>query len=350
MLTDIFAYRYLNVPIWSRFGGLERRLVVQSFRILSESICRYYTDGKETDHAKAFWNDIQSRLSMELGVKSLSPEAYAFQMGTPAQPRYWSGVYTPFQVCETWALQQFDNQTSADEFIKQRLSLVEIGFRKREEAVAAANGSLNKQLAEWRGRSQRKTGRALLGEDPAAWIIENNKQMNDGFRSAVEELNTRFQQAECGLHYHNGFIQRSTDMRVAHEVEAPFWDIVADPKWKNVDVDMKEAIDRRDAGGRDPAFYAARALESTIKIISGEKGWTHGGERGASNYIDNLSSKKASFIEQWEAEALKLFFSKVRNPMSHGSGSEEMVSLTPQQTSWAIEFAMSWIKSLVRRM
>ena len=31
---------------------------------------------------------------------------------------------------------------------------------------------------------------------------------------------------------------------------------------------MKEALDHRDTGQRDAAFYAARALESTIKIIS----------------------------------------------------------------------------------
>jgi hypothetical protein len=43
--------------------------------------------------------------------------------------------------------------------------------------------------------------------------------------------------------------------------------------------------------------------ESTIKIISDEKGWTHGGEKGAHNYIDNLGSKKAGpFIESWETQ------------------------------------------------
>jgi hypothetical protein len=68
---------------------------------------------------------------------------------------------------------------------------------------------------------------------------------------------------------------------------------VSDSPWENVDVDMKEAIDRRDNGDRDPAFYAARALESTIKIISDTKGWIHGGEKGAHNYIDNLASKRA---------------------------------------------------------
>lgn len=39
-------------------------------------------------------------------------------------------------------------------------------------------------------------------------------------------------------------------------------------------MDVTEAIDRRDTGRRDPSFSAAKALESTIKIVSDEKGWT----------------------------------------------------------------------------
>jgi hypothetical protein len=126
---------------------------------------------------------------------------------------------------------------------------------------------------------------------------------------------------------------------------------VADPLWKNVYLDMKGALDRRDANDKDPAFYAARALESAIKIISDQEGWTHGSEKGAHNYIDNLgSAKNGAFIKGWEREALKRFFTEIRNPFGHGAGSDEMPELTPEQTNWAIEACMSWIKSLVQRM
>jgi hypothetical protein len=113
---------------------------------------------------------------------------------------------------------------------------------------------------------------------------------------------------------------------------------------------MKEALDRRDAGTRDPAFYAARALESTLKIISGIKGRTHGKEKGAHNFIDNLASQKVGFMASWEADIIKSFFTKVRNPLGHGPGEGEITSLTDHQTNWAIEFCMIWIKSLVRRI
>jgi len=114
---------------------------------------------------------------------------------------------------------------------------------------------------------------------------------------------------------------------------------------------MKEAVDKRDTNDRDPAWWAARALESTIKIISDKKGWTHGREKGAYSYIENLRSKKnGGFINEWEEKALKDFFTSVRAPFGHGPGSAEMPELNPTQTDWAIETCMSWAKVLIKRM
>ncbi|MBK5956833.1 hypothetical protein CCR97_01170 [Rhodoplanes elegans] len=149
------------------------------------------------------------------------------------------------------------------------------------------------------------------------------------------------------INYHNGFIQLVFDEITNQEVEKPFWRLVSDPKWQNVDYDMKDAIDRRDTQGRDPALYAGKALESTIKIISNERGLSTGRERGAKNYIDNLRS--GGILEAWEAETLEVFFKHVRNPLSHGPGAEELTSLSIPQTNWAIESCMSWIKSLIQR-
>ena len=80
MLTDIFAFRYATKPLWQSFTTRESRLLLQSFRTVQEQICPFYTkDGQVSDWGKAFWTDIQSRLSAELGMKSLSPLAYAYQ-------------------------------------------------------------------------------------------------------------------------------------------------------------------------------------------------------------------------------------------------------------------------------
>ena len=75
------------------------------------------------------------------------------------------------------------------------------------------------------------------------------------------------------------------------------------------------------------------------------------GERGAHNYIDNLSAaKNGPYIEAWESKSLKQFFTDVRNPFGHGAGDAQMPGLTDQQINWAIEFCMTWVKSLIQRM
>ncbi len=349
MLTDIFADRYSTVKLWNAVGEPERRLLVQVFRILSEQICPYWVDGNETAHGKAFWTDIHSRLSMELGLKSLSPLAYSYQSTWNGKPHTFTGTWTINTVCENWMLKAFDDSVSADRFIKERLSLVEIGFRKRDEEIATANADLPAAIEA----AQRPVpGRSTLRVpgDRASGLRAANATLNAQFRDAVNELNTRFRQAGCDLNYHNGFIQRAADALSMQQVEMPFWALVADPKWKNVDTDMKEALDRRDTSARDPAFYAAHALESTLKIVSDEKGWTHGKEKGAHNYIDNLASKRAAFLADWESDALKGFFTKVRNPLGHGPGKDAMLGLSQQQTDWAIETCMVWIKSIIRRL
>lgn len=122
-------------------------------------------------------------------------------------------------------------------------------------------------------------------------------------RNAIDELNHRAREARIPFNYHNGLFQLSSEDLTQSLVHDPFWHLVKDQKWQNIDIDMKEAIDRRDQKGRDVALYALKALESTIKIISYEKGWSRGSERSAANYIDNLvSANNGRFIEVWESE------------------------------------------------
>ncbi len=178
-----------------------------------------------------------------------------------------------------------------------------------------------------------------------------DQMRQETFRLARDELNTRFRQAGCPLQYHNGFIQISEDSLVAESIESPFWQLISGAEWGIVDTVTKEAIYLRDSGGRDPAFYAARALESAIKIISDKRGATTGGEKSAYNFIENLASRRGgNFISDWESDCLKNFFDKIRNPFGHGPGSKEMPSPSLEQTNWAIESCMVWTKSLIRRL
>jgi hypothetical protein len=182
------------------------------------------------------------------------------------------------------------------------------------------------------------------------WPAHQAPRNRDSLQRALDELNDRFREASMPLEYHNGFVQFVQDGLTQRQMAAPFWDMLQDPKWANVDMDIKEAIDRRDNNGRDPALYAAKALESTLKIISDEKGWTTGKEKGASNYIDNLLSKaNGSYIADWEADVLRLIFSRIRNPLGHGPGTAPPPVLSEKQTTWVIEACMGWIKSIATR-
>lgn len=340
MLVDIFARRYDGLVLRDSFDINDRRILLQSFRILEEDIYPYYYDGKERPESVAFWTALHSTLSRELGLKELSSQWFSYTTKWNGNDHIQTHKRTMVAVCESWMTQELTG--TPDVFIKERLSLIEIGFRSKENDLASMNA---KEISE---------GEIILaslsqfgnGKDGAR--ARREKKVKD-FQASVEELNTRFRQAGYPLNYHNGFIQLVSDDLVQTEVETPFWSLLTSPKWKNVDSDMKEALDLRDRDGKNSAFFAAKALESTIKIISDAKGWTQGNERGAHNYIENLSSKKNSYIDEWESFSLKGFFSSVRNKLGHGPGSSIMPNLSQSQTEWAIEFCMIWIKSLIKR-
>lgn len=272
MLTDIFVDRYDGRLLWDEFGRKQQKLLLQSFRLLKEQIAPFYdSDGNISKYGKDFWTDLHNRISTELGVKSLSPLAFPYAtkfQGTETSHTVLKPIIT---VCEEWMLQVPGQRQDIDEFMKERLSLVEVAFRKKEEEIKQENDTLSDRIAAARMRPQR-VGSIRLPGDIGEGMKAQNRRINARFHSAATEFNTRLQQSGSKLHYHNGFVQLSSDELVQKTVEGPFWQLVADPVWKNVDLDMKEAFDRRDNEGRDPAFYAARALESTLKIISEKKG------------------------------------------------------------------------------
>ena len=188
---------------------------------LLNDICPYYADdGKEHQHGKDFWTRIQALLARELGLKELSPEYWGYY---DKQSQWQSGRYTTVKICETWMLEPFDGKMSADRFIKERLSLVEIGFRQHENFLAGVNAKLAEsitaaELFDQRGSAQGPSDT----RQQRRWGESGKRQWNAKFQMAVNELNARFRQADCQLHYHNGFIQISEDQTVAQEIETPF--------------------------------------------------------------------------------------------------------------------------------
>src|SRR3982074_292607 len=105
MLTDIFAHRYKNNPLWQTFTTSEQVLLVQAYRIFSEQVGPYKADGSLADNA--LWYCVQNRLSMELGRLSLSPLTYDFMGEWNGKPHHYHGTWTIEQVCQTWFSQTF---------------------------------------------------------------------------------------------------------------------------------------------------------------------------------------------------------------------------------------------------
>jgi hypothetical protein len=230
MLTDIFAYRYAKKEIWDSYQDSHRRLLVQAFRILAEDVCPFYSNGKESERGKTFWTELHILLSRELGVKELSPTAYAYYTPWQGNQHLVSGIYPIITVCETWMLREFDNLIPADRFIKERLSLIELGFRKRGDEIADANQKLPAVVQAEKTRAYLFPGKIRVPGDPGEGLIAWNATINLTFQANINELNERFRQAGCDINYHNGFIQCTSDGLIEEKVEKPFWALVADPK------------------------------------------------------------------------------------------------------------------------
>ena len=331
MLTDVSFIRYEEKPLFTEFSRREARLIHQCFTMLEELFPYWNVEKDEKKKATSFWDRVHLKIANELGQRYLSDPWYKVEIGAGEFRRTESRKRASIEMCRNWLGQTKTEGMLTDEFVKERLSLVEVGLRE-----------LYIEIEGFRRRE-------LEGEPFLKMLTPYYEAKVQKHEKAAVELNCRFQSGRFPLNYHNGFIQIQDDQLISSEVEQPFWSRVSEPLWENVDIDMKEALDQRDSGAKDPAFYAARALESTIKIISAELGQTHGRENGAHAYLDNILKKDVKFIMHWEAEFLKMYFTKVRNPLGHGAGKEPMPSLTEEQTNWAIENAMSWIKLLVSR-
>jgi hypothetical protein len=333
-------------------GQKESALFVQAYRIVNEQIWKYHGHDKKVDeNVKTIWTVIHDRLSMEIGVKELSPKYYSYQTEWIGKPFTNSGWYDMNLVVEQWLNVKFTDDRDPDMFIKRRLSFVELAFRTREEQVAYANAEFPRRLAEAEAQDGMPRRSMTVPGTLSNSVRAINENMNGAFTTNVYELNERRKQAGMPLHYHNGYLQITQDEQIQEQVEQPFWLLVRDAQWKNVSIDMAEAMDRRDTGGRDPSFYAAKALESTIKIICELKKWASGNEKGVSDFLNHLESKaNGAFIEGWERQSMQRFYSDVRNDLGHGPGSKDMPNFTPQQIDQTIEFCMSWVKSLIKRM
>lgn len=321
MIADVLFKRYREQWIFAD------RVPVELATLIRQAAILLYDDiAARMPNRATLFEAPEKQLARELGRMGLGREQ------------------TPEQNCMTYLGEQYDLWNDAhgspDNFFKLRLSLIELLFREAESII---RGLLpKKDIKAWGSLLQKR-------QQPSAKT--QVERALEALFQGIEELNDRFRTAKLPVQYHNGMIQRVDDQLTSMQIEVPFWALVADPAWRNVDNDIKEAIDRRDAGKPDACFHAMKALESAIRVVSDQLGRTRGMEKGAAEYIDNLvAAKPQRFIEVWEADALKALFRDLRNPMGHGPGGTAPLSLSTLQNTFVIELSMSWIKSIVKRL
>lgn len=352
MITDIFARRYESVTLRPQYFQEDQRFMVQAAAMIKEPLWLGYKTETPSDKVEAALKGVHDVLAFELGVDALSDRWFTNTSLWQGNESRQNHKYTYANICKNFLVKLPPDPLQGDVWVKERLSLVELAFRTRGAAVREANQNLEANIEKAKvqpafiGR-----GRIKVPGSPVDAVKAINVGMNLAFDGLVSDLNERLRLAGYALTYHNGFIQRADDEVTSEQVAKPFWALVSGSDWQSVDLQMKEAVDRRDNGDRTAPFHAVCALESAIKIICGLKGWTTGKEKGASDYINNLNSKSnGRFIEPWEGEMLKNMFSEARNPFAHGPGQSPMPILTPAQTDWAIDTALSWTRNLIRRL
>jgi hypothetical protein len=248
MIRDLFHKRYKEFyfSFSNYFGGPETiPEYVESF--FTQAIHIIFNDIKPIlKNSEEFFSNVYWTFTRELGVGSIGK-------GNSVEQNCLSYLLNPYNVWMT-------NDNISD-FIKKKISLIELIFGMVEE-------DLQKTV---------------------------KKNLDKEFYSAVDEINQRFKTAKLGFYYQNKMMRTYDDKLTQQNILEPYWEILTNPKWQLVDNDIREAFERFNNNKEDASFYAMRGLESVIKIISNDLNLTTGKEKGASNFIDNLSSKKKNY-------------------------------------------------------
>lgn len=322
MITDIFQTRYTRSSLLFFENDTERLypFFIQTAHILHDLHRALGLD-------EAFFRDVHDRMAREFGMGRLMNQQANYVQGCAGYLTRPRGLLD----------EPYDE---ADVFLKRKFSLLELLFRAAETVVVEREAAY---IPPDRPRGLfRLTAPKAMTPGPQA--------QRGALNNAVTELNRRLRDHRTRLVFHNGFLHVADDALSTERTATPFWEVVAAPRWRIVDAEMKTAVEHLDRDDQDACVHGLRALESTIKILSDDNGWSTGKERGAANYIDNLVSERSgAFIARWEAEALRALYRDIRNPRAHGGGSVPPDQLSAAQLKWVVETAMSWIKSLVTR-
>lgn len=340
MITDLFFKRC----IVSDFDKVPNTLFVQFLNLIKEHYKVINLKAEEykytTDYSDEFIRIIyesQNKFCNERGFRSIDKHEYK--------------DVAIYSICG----RIFENFTY-DELVNliDKLSLFELVFREAEEHLIREIKYLEEQIPKYEIQSDllkermEKENRVYYNVDEEKW--KNAKELldikNKALQSIRQEIKDRLKLHRIPLTYYNGYFLKNSDPLIEEKIITPFWELLSDPKYKNIEIDMLTALDLFQQRGRDPAFYAAKALESMIKIVCKEKKIKKETDKTPKAYITTLYENK--IILNHEQDELTSLF-RIRNSHGHGPGDETMPQLTIEQEYRYIHSCMLWIYSLWQR-
>ena len=208
------------------------------------------------------------------------------------------------------------NERQVDQFLKERLSFVEVFFRMTENYA-----------------------KNCLSENPNS---DSYKDFMESVKKWISEANERLRKRNIPFQYRDGILYPSSDHLISKKIEEPFWKTIADPKWNQTMQHMKEAVDQQVANPSVAAFEAQQALESVLSEFFRRKGG------GIPAKTSNLHNNR--IISQHEKEMIDKFFSKIRHPSTHpmkASAPGKPVKRSHKEAIWIIGFSMYTIKRII---
>jgi hypothetical protein len=102
-------------------------------------------------------------------------------------------------------------------------------------------------------------------------LVEGMRRIGPSMKRVADGISSLLEANSIPLVLRDGRFEPTDGPILSKTVHDPFWELLAGERWDNVRTDMRQALNLRDAGGPNPALYAARALESAVKIVSAEQ-------------------------------------------------------------------------------
>jgi hypothetical protein len=173
---------------------------------------------------------------------------------------------------------------------------------------------------------------------------------------AVDELNERFRRAGFGYRYESGNIFRIDNEYTHREITRPALRLLTDPRFKGADEEFRAAHDHYKASEyKDCAVDALNALESTMKVICDQKGWSYPQGARSSDLLKVLRRERLfpEFADQSFDQlvaTLKSGLPSLRNETGgHGQGATP-IAVPEYVASYALNLAASKIRFLIEAL